>query len=99
MSLYYASLNNLRVNLSMAGELAAAYKSGSQRARVVTEFWGESNLYCPNCSSSKLNRLANNTKASDFSCPNCQFWYRLHQMRARTNSICHGCRAGAFEAP
>jgi len=32
----------------MTGELAAAYQSGSQRARVVTEAWGESNLYCPN---------------------------------------------------
>jgi len=48
----------------MTGELAAAYQSGSQRARVVTESWGDSNLYCPNsdksragCSSSMLARL------------------------------------------
>ncbi|MGA3145608.1 MAG: DpnI domain-containing protein [Verrucomicrobiota bacterium] len=37
----------------MTGELAAAYQSGSQRARVVTESWGESNLYCPNSDESR----------------------------------------------
>ncbi|MGD0744825.1 MAG: DpnI domain-containing protein [Verrucomicrobiota bacterium] len=37
----------------MTGELAAAYQSGSQRARIVTESWGESNLYCPNADKSR----------------------------------------------
>ena len=37
----------------MTGELAAAYQSGSQRARVVTESWGESNLYSPNSDESR----------------------------------------------
>jgi type II restriction enzyme len=79
----------------MSGELAAAYKSGSQRARVVTEFWGEHNLYCPNCSSPKLNRLSHNTKASDFSCPKCQFWYQLKGQKTRLgNSVTDG----AYEA-
>ncbi|MGA9776678.1 MAG: DpnI domain-containing protein [Verrucomicrobiia bacterium] len=36
------------MNLSMTGALAAAYQSGAQRARVVTEAWGEKNLFCPN---------------------------------------------------
>ena len=68
-----------------------AYKSGSQRARVVTEFWGEHNLYCPNCSSPKLNRLTHNTKASDFSCPSCRFWYQLKGQKSRLgNSITDG---------
>jgi hypothetical protein len=40
----------------MTGELAAAYQSGSQRARVVTEAWGESNLYCPNSDKSRAGR-------------------------------------------
>ena len=46
----------------MTSELAAAYKSGSQSARVVTKFWAEHNLYCPNCSSPKLDRLAANNR-------------------------------------
>jgi type II restriction enzyme len=74
---------------------ATAYKSGSQRARVVTEFWAEQNLYCPNCTSPKLNRLVANTKASDFTCPTCGFWYQLKGQKTRFgNSITDG----AYEA-
>ena len=79
----------------MTGALAAAYQSGSQRARVVTESWGESNLYCPNCSSPKLARLRNNTKASDYSCPACGFWY---QLKGQKSPIRSSIADGAFEA-
>jgi type II restriction enzyme len=83
----------------MAGELAAAYTSGSQRARVVTEFWGEENLYCPNCSAPKLTRLENNTKASDFSCPACSFWFQLKGQKTRLgDSITDGAYASMMEA-
>jgi type II restriction enzyme len=79
------------VNLSMSGELSADYTSGSQRARVVTESWGEHNLYCPNCSSPKLSRLSHNTQASDFSCPKCKFWFQLKGQKTRIgNSITDG---------
>lgn len=83
------------MNLTMAGDLAAAYQSGSQRARVVTETWGEHNLYCPNCSSPKLGRLRNNTKASDYACPACGFRYQLKGQRTR---IGNQVSDGAFEA-
>ena len=83
------------MNLSMTADLAAAYTSGSQRARVVTESWGEQNLFCPNCSSPNLSRLQNNTRASDFACPNCKFWYQLKGQKTRIgNSITDG----AYEA-
>ena len=41
----------------MTGSLADRFQSGAQRARVVTEAWGEQNLFCPNCSSPKLTWL------------------------------------------
>ena len=83
----------------MTADLAAAYKSGSQRARVVTEFWGEQNLYCPNCSSPRLNRLSHNTKANDFSCPNCKFWFQLKGQKTRIgNSITDGAYATMMHA-
>jgi hypothetical protein len=50
----------------MTGALAAAYHSGAQCVRVVTESWGESNLYCPNCSSPKLTWLESGHPASDY---------------------------------
>lgn len=79
----------------MVADLAAAYKSASQRARVVTELWGEHNLYCPNCSSANLNRERHNTKAIDFRCPTCDFKYQLKGQQTRIgNSITDG----AYEA-
>ena len=53
------------------------YKSGSQRARVSTEPWGEANLYSPACDSPKINSLPTGTHAVDFSCPTCASRYQL----------------------
>jgi type II restriction enzyme len=79
------------MNLSMTGGLATAYRSGSQRARVVTEAWGEKNLFCPNCSSPKLTWLEPGHPASDYSCPECKFWYQLKSQRTPIrNSINDG---------
>ena len=87
------------MNLSMAGSLAAAYTSGAQRARVVTEAWGEENLYCPNCSAPKLSRLEHNTKASDFACPACGFWYQLKGQKTRLgDSITDGAYMAMMQA-
>ena len=82
------------MNLSMTGSLAAAYQSGSQRARVVTESWGESNLYCPNCSSPKLTWLEPGHPASDYKCPKCRFWFQLKSQKSRIgDSISDGAYA------
>ena len=83
----------------MSGALASAYRSGAQRARVVTETWGAENLYCPNCSSPKLSRLRNNTKASDYSCESCGSWYQLKGQQSRIgNRINDGAYAAMVEA-
>ena len=60
------------------------YKSPQQRIRAVTEDWGESNLYCANCSSDELNRLKANTPSIDFDCPKCK---ALFQLKGRKNPI------------
>lgn len=83
----------------MTGELAAAYHSGSQSARVVTEAWGAANLFCANCSSPTLNRLRNNVRAYDFSCPNCEFWYQLKGQQSRIgNSVNDGAYKAMMDA-
>lgn len=83
----------------MSGELAAAYTSGSQKARNVTESWGADNFYCPNCSSQKLDWLKRNTKANDYRCPNCEFWFQLKSQKTRIgDSITDGAYSAMMEA-
>ena len=60
------------MKLAMPGDLAHSYKSSAQQARVVTESWGEDNLFCPGCDSDRLTRSAPNREAIDFACPQCQ---------------------------
>ena len=71
------------MQLDMPGELAAPYRSGSQRTRVVSEAWGEENLYCSNCTSDRLRRLPTNTPALDFECPQCASLFQLKSQRHR----------------
>jgi type II restriction enzyme len=83
----------------MTGELAASYHSGAQRARVVTEAWGEKNLFCPNCSSPKLTGLEPGHRASDYSCPDCKFWYQLKSQKTRLgDSITDGAYRAMMDA-
>ena len=87
------------MNLAMNGGLAAAYVSGAQRARVVTEAWGKDNLYCPNCTAPNLARLDHNTKVSDYSCPSCQCSFQLKGQKTRFgNSISDGAYGAMIEA-
>jgi len=79
----------------MSGVPAAAYTSGSQRARVVTEAWGADNLYCPNCPSPSLNRLPHNTRALDFKCPACAFVY---QLKGQKNRLGETINDGAYKS-
>ncbi len=56
---------------------AEGYKSKSQIARVLTESWVKSNVYCPNCGQDYLNDFANNRPVADFFCNNCQEQFEL----------------------
>jgi len=65
------------LKLELRPELAKAYKSRSQRARVLTESWVEENLYCPACPSDALLPALRGEKVRDFSCPDCGEAYQL----------------------
>lgn len=65
----------MQLALPTAGLLA--YKSSSQRARIATEAWAATELYCANCASPKIDSLRPNTPAHDFACPVCRAPYQL----------------------
>ena len=71
------------MELYLQGDLANAYTSGLQRARVMTEPWVASQVYCPNCGNCHIIRYANNKEVSDFYCPACNEDYELKSQRSR----------------
>jgi type II restriction enzyme len=83
------------MNLSMSGKLAAAYTSGAQRARVVTEAWARSQLYCANCDSSSLGETPDNNRAIDFVCPRC---HAPFQLKAKSSPLGETVTDGAYSA-
>ena len=69
------------VNLYLDLGHAAEYVSGSQRARVLTEPWIASQVYCPNCGYFPLFRYPNNSPVGDFYCSRCNENYELKSKR------------------
>jgi type II restriction enzyme len=65
------------MDLSLDADLARAYTSQSQRARVLTEHWLGNQGYCPNCGSRPLQKLPNNNPAADFKCADCSEIFEL----------------------
>ena len=53
------------------GNVLQNYRSNSQKARVLTENWVASEMYCPCCLHKKIWAYPNNRKMSDFFCEEC----------------------------
>lgn len=58
-------------------EPAARYVSASQSARVDTEDWAGSNMFCPNCGCLALTPFSANKPVADFYCADCGDQYEL----------------------
>ncbi len=65
------------MHLFFEAKLADDYKSPSQKVRVLTEHWVDSQVYCPNCGRPNIDKYRNNKPVADFSCPNCKEDYEL----------------------
>lgn len=59
----------------------AAYDSGTQKARVLTEGWATINAFCPNCSNDRLTKLRNNSPVADFVCSSCDEQFELKSQK------------------
>ena len=63
--------------------VASKYKSQSQAARVLTEGWTASNMYCPRCGNPRLSHFPNNRAVADFFCPECKNEYELKSKKGQ----------------
>jgi len=64
------------MELRLPVQIAADYKSSSQRIRVMTEYWVKHSAFCPNCGN-VLSSFENNMPVADFYCKKCAEEYEL----------------------
>jgi type II restriction enzyme len=83
------------VQLALPTDQLRRYKSPSQRARVATEAWAETNLFCPNCASSRVTQSQAGTPAVDYICPECE---SLFQLKSQSRAFSRRITDAAYEA-
>jgi type II restriction enzyme len=76
--------------------LADGYSSQSQKSRVLSEAWFQSNGYCLACANDRLNATKANTKATDFICPSCKQAYELKASKSRCSGTIPDGAYGPF---
>jgi type II restriction enzyme len=64
------------MDLRLPVEIAQTYTSSSQKIRVMTEYWVNQSVFCPNCGN-ELSDFENNHPVADFYCGNCAEEYEL----------------------
>ncbi|MBN1363199.1 MAG: hypothetical protein JW976_00190 [Syntrophaceae bacterium] len=59
------------MKLAFNAKLINRYKSNAQRARVLTEGWVGSEIYCPSCGRARVEKHPDNRPVADFYCSCC----------------------------
>ncbi len=65
----------------------AAFDSGSQTARVLTEDWASREVFCPNCGNPHLSRFPANRPVADLYCASCKEEFELKSQKARFGAL------------
>lgn len=74
------------MNLFLDTNLTNDYSNPSQKIRVLTEDWGDKQVYCPNCGNIDIDRYKNNKPVADFYCKNCREDYELKSKQNSTGA-------------
>lgn len=64
------------MELKLTASVAEHYLSNSQKIRVMTEYWVNNSVFCPNCGNA-LSDFENNRPVADFYCKKCLEEYEL----------------------
>lgn len=81
------------MKLRLETKLAVQYKSPSQKARVLTESWVASNIYCPACGIG-IKKFESNRPVADFYCVKCTEEYEL---KSKASAISSKIVDGAYK--
>lgn len=76
-------------------QLAERYHNKSQIARVLTEKWTETYMYCPICGCPNILKFPNNRALADFYCPNCKNEF---EQKSKNGKFRRKMAGGAYSA-
>lgn len=76
--------------------LINGYKSASQQARVMTESWLASNMYCPICGAESIQKAEANAPVKDYVCKNCCAQYELKSKKSTTDRFNTSVNDGVY---
>ncbi len=65
------------MQLNFDSSIISNYRSNSQKARILTENWVSSNMFCSRCGNSCVEHFENNRPVADFYCSKCHSKYEL----------------------
>lgn len=82
------------MNLHFNASLAEGYHGKTQIARVLTEGWTATHLFCPVCGHPKLEQFPNNQATADFYCPTCGEQF---EQKSKDGPLGHKIPDGAYE--
>ena len=81
------------MDLHFDESLAAAYKSASQRIRVMSEGWLLSNAFCPCCGNVHIDKIRNNAPVADMLCNACG---EIFELKSKRNTVGRKIMDGAY---
>lgn len=81
------------MNLHFDESLAAAYKSASQKVRVMSEGWLLSNAFCPCCGNVHIDKVRNNAPVADMLCNACG---EIFELKSKRNAVGRKIMDGAY---
>jgi type II restriction enzyme len=85
------------MELTLRSSIADLYSSSSQKIRVMTEYWVNHSIFCPNCGN-VLSQFTNNKPVADFYCKNCSEEYELKSKQGEVGKkIVNGAYATMIE--
>ncbi len=76
---------------------ADGYKSKSQIARVLTENWLATNMYCPICGETSIRHAEPNAPVKDFVCDHCKSQYELKSKQSDSSRFIYTVVDGVYQ--
>ena len=81
------------MDLNFDKNVAINYKSNSQKIRVMSEFWFLTNVFCPCCGNSHVEKMQNNFPVADIFCKRCG---EIFELKSKKNSTGAKILDGAY---